>query len=298
MGDHKCMNEYYPPDFDPTKLPRLRSIPGQGRDKILEIRTMLPWNIRCNTCGHYMHRGTKFNARVEAATDKPKYLDYVTIRRFYMTCTNCISTITFLTDPEAVDYAMEGGATRLFETRRLCATLEAEEKKAEAEAAKKNPMAALEKRTKDSQREMLLLENLAELTEDRRAKMKLTSDIMLRDIEKSAGEKQKLDDQVLGKLAQEVLYQNKRLTEEDAKNEEKERKRKLEEKPKEEFSFKKKKTVDNKKRILGGFGGLKVKGKNLKPPSPKTSPKEPEETESKPSGALAGLFADYGSDSE
>jgi len=102
MGDHKCMNEYYPPDFDPTKLPRLRSIPGQGRDKILEIRTMLPWNIRCNTCGHYMHRGTKFNARVEAATDKPKYLEYVTIRRFYMTCTNCISTITFLTDPEAV----------------------------------------------------------------------------------------------------------------------------------------------------------------------------------------------------
>ena len=55
------MNEYYPPDFDPTKLPRLRSIPGQGRDKILEIRTMLPWNIRCNTCGHYMHRGTKVN---------------------------------------------------------------------------------------------------------------------------------------------------------------------------------------------------------------------------------------------
>ena len=99
-----------------------------GRDKILEIRTMLPWNIRCNTCGHYMHRGTKFNARVEAATDKPKYLNYVTIRRFYMTCTNCISTITFLTDPEVVDYAMESGATRLFETRRLCATLEKQEK--------------------------------------------------------------------------------------------------------------------------------------------------------------------------
>ena len=44
---------------------------------------------------------------------------------------------------------MEGGATRLFETRRLCATLEAEEKKKEAEDAKKNPMAALEKRTKE-----------------------------------------------------------------------------------------------------------------------------------------------------
>lgn len=44
---------------------------------------------------------------------------------------------------------MESGATRLFETRRLCATLEAKEKEDEAEAAKKNPMAALEKRTKE-----------------------------------------------------------------------------------------------------------------------------------------------------
>ena len=35
MGDHKCMNEYYPPDFDPTKLPRLRSMPGMGKGKYL-----------------------------------------------------------------------------------------------------------------------------------------------------------------------------------------------------------------------------------------------------------------------
>ena len=102
MGEHKCMNEYHPPDFDPEKLPRLRTLQGQGRDKIMEIRTMLPWNIRCNTCGHYMHRGTKFNSRVEAATDYPKYLDYITIRRFYIRCLNCVSNITFVTDPEAV----------------------------------------------------------------------------------------------------------------------------------------------------------------------------------------------------
>ena len=68
----------------------------------MEIRTMLPWNIRCNTCGHYMHRGTKFNSRVEAAVDYPKYLDYITIRRFYIRCLNCVSNITFVTDPEAV----------------------------------------------------------------------------------------------------------------------------------------------------------------------------------------------------
>jgi len=208
---------------------------------------------------------------------------------------------------------MESGATRLFETRRLCATLEAKEKEDEAEAAKKNPMAALEKRTKDSQREMLLLENLAELTEDRKHKMTLTSDVMLKQMEKSAEAKEKLDNEILGKLAKEVLYSTKRLTEEDAKKETENRKRLLEEKPKEIFEFKKKKTVDNKRSILGGFGGLKVKGKNLKDiVKPKTAPKDESKTEQKspepavncgekpkepePMGLL-GLGA-YGSDSD
>ena len=31
MGDHKNMNEYYPPDFDPEKLPRMRQMGGQAR---------------------------------------------------------------------------------------------------------------------------------------------------------------------------------------------------------------------------------------------------------------------------
>jgi len=83
-------------------------------------------------------------------------------------------------------------------------------------------------------------------------------------------------------------------------------------KPKEknEFLFKKKKTVDNKKKILGGFGGLKVKGKNLKEeikikarPDPTVEQKSKNaapkpEAEPESNGALAGLFADYGSDSE
>jgi len=286
------MNEYYPPDFDPTKLPRLRAMPGmgKGRDKVLEIRTMLPWNIRCNTCGHYMHRGTKFNARVEAATDKPKYLQYVTIRRFYMTCTNCISTITFLTDPEVVDYAMESGATRLFGSRRLCATLEKQEKDAQEEEAKKNPMAALEKRTKDSQREMLLLENLAELTEERRAKMKLTSDIMLHKLEKSAEAKEKIDNDILTKLAREVMHKQTRLTEEDADKAETERKRKADEKPEVDFG-KKKKMLDNKKHLLGGFGGLKVKGKTLKVVQKET-------IKEKPANNALGMLCAYSDDSD
>ena len=67
-------------------------------------------------------------------------------------------------------------------------------------------MAALEKRTKDSQREMLLLENLAELTEERKAKMQLTSDIMLHKLEKSAEAKEAIDNEILTKLAREVIH--------------------------------------------------------------------------------------------
>lgn len=72
---------------------------------------------------------------------------------------------------------------------------------------------------------MLLLENLAELTEDRKHKMSLTSDVMLKQMEKSAEAKEKLDNEILGKLAQEVMYSTKRLTEEDAKKETENRKR-------------------------------------------------------------------------
>ena len=72
-------------------------------------------------------------------------------------------------------------------------------------------MAALEKRTEDSQREMLLLENLAELTEERKQKLTITDDIMLKNIQKSAEEKEELDDKILTKLAREVMRKESRL---------------------------------------------------------------------------------------
>ena len=61
------------------------------------------------------------------------------------------------------------------------------------------------------------------------------------------------------------MHKEARLTEEDGERADAERKRKAEDKIEPVVDFgKKKKMLDNKKHLLGGFGGLKVKGRTLK----------------------------------
>ncbi len=59
MSERKVLNKYYPPDFDPTVIPRLRL----SRDRQYTVRLMVPFNMRCLTCGDYIYKGKKFNAR-------------------------------------------------------------------------------------------------------------------------------------------------------------------------------------------------------------------------------------------
>jgi len=78
MSERKVLNKYYPPDFDPSKLPRLR----RPKNFNYKVRLMAPFSMRCNTCGEWIYKGTKFNATKEDAQGE-KYLGIQIYRLFH-----------------------------------------------------------------------------------------------------------------------------------------------------------------------------------------------------------------------
>lgn len=122
---------------------------------------MAPFNMRCATCGEYIYKGKKFNARKEDVENE----DYLGIRiyRFYIKCTRCLQEISFKTDPRTTDYEIEAGATRNFMALKLAMEQELREEQEAKEEEKNNPMKLLEARTEQSRNEIELLESLEEL---------------------------------------------------------------------------------------------------------------------------------------
>lgn len=151
------LNKYYPPDFDPAKIPRIKR---ENKNNEMKVRMMLPMSVRCTNCGTYMYKGTKFNTKKEDVVGV-KYLG-IQIFRFYFRCSACGGEFTLKTDPKNSDYDVEHGATRNYEPWRAKDEAEAkameEEKDREADA-----MSALEHRTIDSKREMDILNALDEM---------------------------------------------------------------------------------------------------------------------------------------
>lgn len=167
------LNKYYPPDFDPSKIPRMK-LP---RNRQYTVRLMAPFNMRCITCGEYIYKGKKFNARKEDVEGE----DYLGIRiyRFYIKCTRCLQEISFKTDPRNTDYEIEAGATRNFMALKLAEEQAQREEDERKEDEATNPMKLLENRTKQSKQELELLESLEELRDLNRRQRSVDYDKML-----------------------------------------------------------------------------------------------------------------------
>ena len=195
MSERKVLSKYYPPDFDPNALKRRRG-PKDAGPKVATVRLMAPLyvscpplppllppqrtqvlvltpgsSMRCTSCGEYVYKGRKFNARKESR-DEEKYLGQIQIHRFHIKCTRCSAEIIFKTDPKNQDYAVVKGAKRNVEPWRQRGAGEAEEtdeqrldrvEAEEAEAEEQDRMQELEAKTVDAKREMDVADALDEI---------------------------------------------------------------------------------------------------------------------------------------
>jgi hypothetical protein len=172
MSERKVLTKYYPPDFDPSAIGRTPKHLRQKGPKVITVRLMAPFPMKCTNCGEYIYRGRKFNARKQ--TLEEKYLS-IPIYRFYIRCTRCSGEITFRTDPKNMDYECEKGAKRNFEAWRdakdgkynetqeeTLDRLEREEN-TEQEQLERDKMAELEEKMQDSKREMQIADALDEI---------------------------------------------------------------------------------------------------------------------------------------
>ncbi|NWI76716.1 YJU2 factor, partial [Dryoscopus gambensis] len=206
MSEQKVLNKYYPSDFDPAKIPKLK-LP---KDRQYVVRLMAPFNMRCKTCGEYIYKGKKFNACKEMVQNEA-YLG-LPIFCFYIKCTRCLAEITFNTDPKYMDYTMEHGATRNFQVEKLLEEERGMQKEREEEELN-NPTKVLENRTKDSKLEMEVLENLQELKELNQRQANVDFEAVLKqykELEEEQRRKEQEDDEQEMKAMLEQA-QNRRL---------------------------------------------------------------------------------------
>ncbi|KAG6356805.1 hypothetical protein INS49_014679 [Diaporthe citri] len=164
MSERKVLTKYYPPDFDPAQLTKKKG-PKQVGPKVQTVRLMAPFSMKCTSCGEYIYKGRKFNARKETP-ESEKYLG-IQIFRFYIRCTRCSSEITFKTDPKNQDYTCERGAKRNTEPwRKVGDEAETDEQRLdrlEQEEEERNAMEELEAKTIDAKRDMAVADALDEI---------------------------------------------------------------------------------------------------------------------------------------
>lgn len=189
MGERKVQAKYYPPEFDPSKVPRL------PKKKQIDnaVRFMLPMSVRCETCGDFMGTGTKFNAR-KSDTDE-NYLG-VRIFRFSMKCKSCPAPFTIKTDPKNSDYVCESGVRRNYEPWRD-KDAKVEEMKKERDRQDEDAIQALENKTADAKKQMEDLDELQEIKLANVRRATQTIDDILQDENVAKRQKQEQEEQRL-----------------------------------------------------------------------------------------------------
>jgi len=202
MSERKVINKYYPPDFDPAKIPRGK----KPKNNQVTVRMMLPMSVRCNTCGEYLYKGKKFNAKKETVLGE-EYLG-VKIFRFYMRCVSCSSEFTIKTDPQESDYVCENGASRNFEPWRDNEKKIEEIKKQREQEEEGDAMKALENRTLDSKVEMDIIEALDEIRAVNARNSKIDSTTLLLQHKQTDEEKEKQLDEEDEDLLRATVFKN------------------------------------------------------------------------------------------
>ncbi|CAJ1944445.1 unnamed protein product [Cylindrotheca closterium] len=315
MGERKVLNKYIPADFDPTLIPRGKKL--SKKDGTVPVRMMLPFSVQCSACNTFLYRGRKFNSKKEPMGGPDgRYLG-IQRWRFYIKCTHCSRTVSFLTDPKNADYEMESGGTRNYEVYKDKEKTEGEAVIEKEEEEKIDPMKALENRVLDSQREMADLDNLEEIRAMNRRHAKLLSnsgegfdadakavmkarevrDKLVEDIELNEHGITEEEESLIKKIKfGQAASAVKRLNEEDEMLEEKRRQREVAlmkrnpMKPVTQKTAIPKIKVKRKKKVEVAAPSKKAKAELVvkrKPPAAAPS-----------SGGLAGLLGDYGSESD
>lgn len=158
MSERKVLNKYISPDFDPQKPNHGSSVGDRPKRRSATVRLMAPFSMQCLTCAEFIYKGKKFNARKERTGEA--YLGKIDILRFYIRCPRCAQEITFKTDPEHTDYAVEAGAKRNWEPWKQ----ESQEKKQQQQDREKeeqlDALKALENKGLDTKRELEVFEAL------------------------------------------------------------------------------------------------------------------------------------------
>jgi hypothetical protein len=158
MAERKVINKYYPPDFDPSKVPRRRK---KGTPQ-LKVRMMMPMSVQCTNCGEYLYQGKKFNSRKETCWDE-SYLG-LKVFRFYIKCPRCSAELTMKTNPKDSRYDCEHNCTRNFEAWNDPKIEEEQlQKEQEDKEGELDSMKLLENKSNVTKHEMDLIDDLDEI---------------------------------------------------------------------------------------------------------------------------------------